>query len=211
MLRLVFTYYFLSLTLIFIIFCDEPCPTLDDFLIRSPYLAQFNSHFYEGIWYELAFYDYTQFSKACGCTHLNWTLLITNTSIYSDDFITSCPYEPIWLRKNYTVHMNGTANNEHYPFFIPETGFHVQFNNSVVYYRKSEINNYSYDRAIQYQCKVDKLGQRVFTGINFLSRTYFNSDIERKQAIDEMITAAINAGVEQKYLQQLKIVQWKNC
>jgi hypothetical protein len=114
-----------------IIYSDDRCPTLDDFLNHSPYLAQFNPRSYEGIWYELAFYDYTQFSKACGCTHLNWRLMTTNASAYSDDFITTCPYEPVWLRKNYTVHMNGSANDEHYPFFIPETGFHVQFNNTV--------------------------------------------------------------------------------
>ncbi|CAF1048195.1 unnamed protein product [Rotaria sp. Silwood1] len=211
MLRLLFTY--LLLILISNIICDEPpCPTLDDFLIRSPYLAQFNPYLYEGIWYELAFYDYTQFSKACGCTHLNWKLSKTNISIYSDDFITSCPYEPIWLRKNYTVHMNGIVNDKYYPFFIPEIGFHIQFNNTVVYYRNNEINNNNfYDRAIQYQCKVDHLNKRIFTGINFLSRTYFNSDIERQQVINEMINSAVNAGVEQKYLQELKIVQWKNC
>jgi len=131
MLRLVFGYYLLLLILIPIIFSDNPCPTLNDFLVRSPYLAQFNSRLYEGIWYELAFYDYTQFPKACGCTHLNWRLLTANGNAYSDDFITTCPYEPVWLQKNYTVHMNGSANNERYPFFIPETGFHIQFNNTV--------------------------------------------------------------------------------
>lgn len=78
----------------------------------------------------------------------------------------------------------------------------------IVYYRK---NNNTYDRAIQYQCKIDELGQRIFTGINFLSRTSFNSDDERKQAIDEMTIEALKVGVEQKYLQQLNIVQWKSC
>lgn len=71
--------------------------------------------------------------------------------------------------------------------------------------------NDSYDRAIQYQCKADEFGKRVFTGVNFLSRTYFNSDAERKQAIDEMIDDALQAGVEQTYLQELKIVQWETC
>jgi hypothetical protein len=209
----------------------DRCPTLDEFLARSPYLAQFNPHLYSGIWYELAFYDYTQFSKACGCTHLNWTLSTTNASLYLDDFITTCPMEPVWLRKNYTVHMNGTVSDQQYPFFIPETGFHIQFNNTVgmksfflrnisfvcgnlishflVYYRQS--NNNLYDRAIQYQCKVDETGKRIFTGINFLSRTHLNSDDERKHAIDEMALEAIKAGVEQQYLQQLKIVQWLTC
>lgn len=122
---------FLLLTFLSIIICDEPCPTLDDFLTRSPYLAEFSPQVYQGIWYELAFYDYTQFPKACGCTHLNWRLLPNNTNFYLDDFVTTCPYEPIWLRKNNTVHMNGTANDKNYPFFIPETGFHMKFNNTV--------------------------------------------------------------------------------
>jgi len=82
---------------------------------------------------------------------------------------------------------------------------------SIVYYRKNVTNNDFYERAIQYQCKVDEMGKRAFTGVNFLSRTHFNSDTERKQAIDEMISAASQAGVEQEYLQQLKIVQWQNC
>lgn len=110
---------------------DDPCPTLDYFLARSPYLAQFDPQQYEGIWYELAFHDYTQFSKACGCTRLNWTLSIEHPGTYSDAFTATCPYEPSWLRKNYTVPMNGTANDPHYPFYIPETGFHVEFNNTV--------------------------------------------------------------------------------
>ncbi len=55
------------------------------------------------------------------------------------------------------------------------------------------------------------MGKRAFTGVNFLSGGHFNSDTERKQAIDEMISAASQAGVEQEYLQQLKIVQWQNC
>ncbi len=72
-------------------------------------------------------------------------------------------------------------------------------------------NSNLYDRAIQYQCKIDQFGERIFTGVNFLSRTHFNSDTERKQAIDEMTNAAIQAGVEQEYLQQLKVVQWETC
>ncbi|CAF4668488.1 unnamed protein product, partial [Rotaria magnacalcarata] len=58
---------------------------------------------------------------------------------------------------------------------------------------------------------IEQLGKRVFTGVNFRSRTHFSSDAERKQAIDEMINEALNAGVEQKYLQKLKIVQWETC
>jgi hypothetical protein len=81
----------------------------------------------------------------------------------------------------------------------------------LVYYRKDLINGDFYDRAIQYQCKIDEMGKRVFTGVNFLSRTHFQSDTERKQAIDEMTTAASHAGIEQEYLQQLKIVQWEHC
>lgn len=72
-------------------------------------------------------------------------------------------------------------------------------------------NSNSYDRAIQYQCKIDQFGKRIFTGINFLSRTHFNSATERKQVIDEMTNAASQAGIEQEYLQQLKIVQWDTC
>lgn len=131
MFRLAFFGHIVLCISITVVFCEDPCPTLDDFLNRSPYLAQFNAHSYEGIWYELAFYDYTQFPKACGCTHLNWRLSPTNASLYLDDFITTCPYEVIRIRKNYTTHMNGTVNDKHYPFFIPETGFHVQFNNTV--------------------------------------------------------------------------------
>jgi hypothetical protein len=110
---------------------DDPCPTLDYFLTRSSYLAQFDPQLYTGIWYELAFHDYTQFSKACGCTHLNWTLSTDQLGTYADAFITTCPYEPSSLHKNYTVYMNGTANDHRYPFYIPETGFHVEFNNTV--------------------------------------------------------------------------------
>ena len=55
------------------------------------------------------------------------------------------------------------------------------------------------------------MGNRTFTGVNFLSRTYLNSDSERKQAIDEIINATICAGIKGKYLQHLKIVQWSTC
>lgn len=79
----------------------------------------------------------------------------------------------------------------------------------VVYYRQS--NNDSYDRAIQYQCKFDESGERIFTDINFISRTHLNSDDQRKQTIEKMTLEAIKAGVEQQYLQQLKIVQWLTC
>ncbi|CAF3349247.1 unnamed protein product [Rotaria socialis] len=108
-------------------YCDEPCPTVDAFLKRSPYLAEFNPNIYQ------------------------------------------------------------------------------------VYYRRSVIKNDSYDRTIQYQCKIDQLGKRVFTGVNFLPRTHFDSAADRKQATDEMINEALNAGAEQKYLQELKIVQWETC
>lgn len=82
---------------------------------------------------------------------------------------------------------------------------------SLVYYRQSGASDRSYDRAIQYQCKRDANGQRIFTGINFLSRTSFQSDAERQQAIDELVQSAISAGVESNYLQELKVVQWERC
>ena len=122
---------FLLLATAWLVLGDNPCPTLDYFLARSPYLAQFDPHRYTGVWYELAFHDYTQFAKACGCTRLNWTLSEGGLGTYSDAFTTTCPYEPNWLRKNYTVYMNGTANDQQYPFYIPETGFRVEFNNTV--------------------------------------------------------------------------------
>ena len=131
MFHFVLIYYVWLLTLISAIFSDQPCPKLDDFLNRSPYLAQFNSHLYQSIWYELAFYDYTQLPKECGCTFLNWTLSDKDPNIYSDYFTTSYPYEPIGIRKNYTVHMNDTVDSQHYPFYIPETSLRIQFNNTV--------------------------------------------------------------------------------
>lgn len=82
---------------------------------------------------------------------------------------------------------------------------------SLVYYRQSGASDRAYDRAIQYQCKRDANGQRIFTGINFLSRTSFQSDAERQQAIDELVQSAISAGVESNYLQELKVVQWERC
>ncbi|CAF3328784.1 unnamed protein product [Rotaria socialis] len=168
-------------------YCDEPCPTVDAFLKRSPYLAEFNPNIYQGIWYELAFY--------------------ADTNFYTDDFITSCPYETAWRRRNYTKHMDGTVNDKHDPFFYAGN----RFSRAIFIILRSVIKNDSYDRTIQYQCKIDQLGKRVFTGVNFLPRTHFDSAADRKQATDEMINEALNAGAEQKYLQELKIVQWETC
>ncbi|CAM2725485.1 unnamed protein product [Rotaria socialis] len=151
-------------------YCDEPCPTVDAFLKRSPCLAEFNPNIYQGIWYELAFY--------------------ADTNFYTDDFITSCPYETAWRRRNYTKHMDGTVNDKHDPFFYAGNRF---------------------SRAIFIILLLQKKCKRVFTGVNFLPRTHFDSAADRKQATDEMINEALNAGAEQKYLQELKIVQWETC
>ncbi|CAF0884223.1 unnamed protein product [Didymodactylos carnosus] len=121
--------------------------------------------------------------------------------------MTMCPLNPKWLRKQYEITMHGTID-EKYKFLIPETGFNMQFNNTVVYFRITLVGGY--DRAIQYQCKMEN-DVRVFTGINFLSRDHFNSDNERQRAVDEMKTEAEKVGIEQEYLDQLKIVGWQTC
>ncbi|CAN0073338.1 unnamed protein product [Pylaiella littoralis] len=118
---------------------------------------------YMGIWYELAYHDWTQI-KICGCTRFNMTR--TDDRI-KDAFTTKCPYEAD-AGETFLINMREVVDSRN-PGSFKEYAFYNKWDNKVVALWEGSGGSHDYERAIQLQC-VEVLGRRAFVGINFLSR-----------------------------------------
>ncbi|CAM9744608.1 unnamed protein product [Ectocarpus sp. 6 AP-2014] len=137
---------------------------------------------YMGIWYELAYHDWTQI-KICGCTRFNMTR--TDDRI-KDAFTTKCPYEAD-EGETFLINMREVIDRSS-PGSFKEYAFYNKWDNKVVALWRS--NEGQYERAIQLQC-VEILGRRAFVGINFLSR----EPLVAPRAMSEMFQKAKALGL----------------
>eukprot|EP00455_Lapot_gusevi_P021933 TRINITY_DN2288_c0_g1_i1.p1 TRINITY_DN2288_c0_g1~~TRINITY_DN2288_c0_g1_i1.p1 ORF type:complete len:210 (+),score=46.17 TRINITY_DN2288_c0_g1_i1:68-697(+) len=186
----------------------DRCPDVHHWATVNPSLSKFDPNLYQGRWFELAYFDLTQFS-VCGCTRLDWSYEPTNRT-YNDMFTTRCPMNPSWLSKDYHTPMNGTVDAT-LPYHIPETGFSLTFNNAVIYFEVDDNNQYT--NAVQFQCDELSSGVRTFTGINLLTRHPLSSDAERGAVINHLIGAVSALGLPAftDGLTKLTVVSHNNC
>ncbi|KAG5186675.1 hypothetical protein JKP88DRAFT_207382 [Tribonema minus] len=170
------------------------CPKYDE--VKGPSVAAFDMDKYMGVWYELAYHDWTQYS-ICGCTRFNMTRRATTIE---DMFTTQCPRS---IGQTYAVNMS-MAINPATPGQFLEKAFYTDWPNMVLdvwaegdapapalgaggggggggaggaQQQGGGKPRRHYGKAIQMQC-VEVMGRRAFVGINFLSRTPVTSDAE---------------------------------
>ncbi|CAM9608471.1 unnamed protein product [Phaeothamnion confervicola] len=138
------------------------CPTYEQ--VKSATVDGFDVNRYMGVWYELAYHDWTQVS-ICGCTRFNMTLRGQHVE---DMFTTKCPRRD---GETYAINMTMTVNPA-MPGRLYETAFYTEWPNMVVdVWRVPDADGGPdrYERAIQFQC-VQLNDRKAFVGINFLSR-----------------------------------------
>eukprot|EP00612_Vaucheria_litorea_P005914 CAMPEP_0171460566 /NCGR_PEP_ID=MMETSP0945-20130129/5382_1 /TAXON_ID=109269 /ORGANISM="Vaucheria litorea, Strain CCMP2940" /LENGTH=250 /DNA_ID=CAMNT_0011986777 /DNA_START=284 /DNA_END=1033 /DNA_ORIENTATION=+ len=188
------------------------CPSYDQ--IKGPSVLNFDIDKYMGIWYEMAYHDWTQYS-ICGCTRFNMTRRATTIE---DMFTTQCPSQ---IGQTYAVNMS-MAINPATPGQFLENAFYTDWPNMVLdvweesnhskngqfVAASNEGKGFVYGKAIQMQC-VQVLGRRAFVGINFLSR----SPITTESELDEMWQRAERLGIAQYggNRQEMQLVNHQNC
>ncbi|CAM9318141.1 unnamed protein product [Chrysoparadoxa australica] len=169
------------------------CPRYED--VRSDSVLDFDLRKYMGVWYQVAYHDWTQV-EICGCTRLNMTEMGTHIE---DIFTTKCPANSA-LGPTYAVNMSMRIDHST-PGRFQETAFYTLWPNSVLHVWKGGVDE-PYQRAIQMQC-VETARRRAFVGINFLSRLPVISSVE----MNEMYSMASSLGLEPYGGSQAEMVQ----
>eukprot|EP00590_Aulacoseira_subarctica_P000512 CAMPEP_0172435762 /NCGR_PEP_ID=MMETSP1064-20121228/71360_1 /TAXON_ID=202472 /ORGANISM="Aulacoseira subarctica , Strain CCAP 1002/5" /LENGTH=334 /DNA_ID=CAMNT_0013184115 /DNA_START=1688 /DNA_END=2692 /DNA_ORIENTATION=- len=147
------------------------CPAYGD--VRQPSMNDFDLIKYQGMWFEQAFHDFTQFKETYD---ISLDIKLTGTG-WIDDFGVKGP-APKAAKLSWDK--SPVANGAHYFLFgrvdkkdpvgvLREKGFNVEFPNFIVDVQKDPLTG-EYTEAIQFQC-LERGGVRVFEGINFLSRS----------------------------------------
>eukprot|EP00903_Cladosiphon_okamuranus_P013763 g12811.t1 len=156
---------------------------------------------YMGIWYELAYHDWTQI-KICGCTRFNMT---RTANVVKDAFTTKCPYAEE-AGETFLINMREVVDNRT-PGSFKEYAFYNKWDNKVVALWKSREGQ-AYERAIQFQC-VEILGRRAFVGINFLSRKPIVPPNEMSEMFEKARTLGL-AGIGGNPA-EMEIVRHEGC
>jgi hypothetical protein len=165
------------------IFNNTKCPNFHE--LQNPRVASnFNLTKFIGLYYELAFHDYTQFPTCPknSCTTSNKKLsdlnLPNGQKQITDTFTLGCFSTPYPV----TYYFNTTSHNGFLNGFLKDPpliwkilfGFSEYPNTIVDYEENSENENGQYDWVIEMQCKDGKnlfgYDEIKFIGINFYSR-----------------------------------------
>ncbi|XP_013398787.1 uncharacterized protein LOC106165222 [Lingula anatina] len=190
------------LVVFFFAFCsagyNHTCPKVHD--IQSSYVTnQFNLTKFQGIWYEVAYHDYTQ-PKLCRCQRSNKHYSPENKKIYD--------YGSLYcVNKTYIQNLSFALTNVtgyfegHWPL-VPT----VVFPDTVVAVQLDARGNYVW--VIEFQC-VQIFNRIDFVGINFYHRRNNVTTAE----LDSMFKVARQQGLGEymDYGPKVTLVDHKNC
>lgn len=149
------------------------CPAYNE--IASKSMAGFDVTRYQGLWYEHAYHDWTQFSEVYD-TSLDIKLAKDRKTWY-DAFAVKGPSPAVAPRSwrgspvaNGALYpLYGTLDAKMTPGSLLEKGFGNVFPNYIIDVVRDKATG-DYTEAIQFQC-LQAGGVRVFEGINFLTRS----------------------------------------
>ncbi|XP_013398735.1 uncharacterized protein LOC106165176 [Lingula anatina] len=178
---------------------NHSCPKVPD--IQTSFVAtQFNLNKFQGIWYELAYHDYTQPIGRCRCQRANKVYKPEEGKLY-DYFSLYCVNHTYVNNLSFKI-TNVTGYFEgHWPI-LPS----VVFPDTVVALQVGKDGNYEW--VIEFQC-VEVLGRIDFVGINF----YHRRNNVTKDELEGMFKVARQQGLGEymDYGPKVTIVDHRNC
>lgn len=202
-------------------FNNTKCPNFQE--LQNPKVPKnFNLTKFTGLYYELAFHDFTQFptcpSNSCTTSHKKLTNLPNGKKQIADTFTLGCFGSPYKI----TYFFNTTEHNGFFDGFLKDPpaiwkilfGYTVYPNTIIDFEENSENENGQYDWVIEMQCKDGKslLGndEIKFIGINFYSRIkkpseeYYQNMINRARARGLGIFLDSNFGLRRNSMENCK-------
>lgn len=188
--------------------CANASAMIDPFVVEN-----WDIELMEGTFYEIAYHDYTQPRKLCGCERSVKTVNTTDEpATIADLFTLKCPPDLGQDEGDYITHLAFTETED--PGVLEgRCLFFAAFGTTVCPDYVIDVGTRDpgepYPWVLEFQCVERRTGDLLFAGINFYSKDTSNETLTAM--IDSAIAHGLGPFIEGGHPSGLNIVDHSNC